>query len=128
MPLLKCESIVPATNLTFNVSRMISMNNISDERYIFSKFTTANYQVKSLMISKILCSGACDGRYGTDCYYLKISNSNSIAIGLNFVLNQYESIIFKPFVSAKLTNLLVHRDILDTHFESNRTYHLRDLC
>ena len=53
MPLLKCEGIVPATNLIFNISRMISMNNISNERYIFSKFTTANYQVKSLIISKI---------------------------------------------------------------------------
>ena len=128
IPLLKCEGIVPATNLIFNISRIISMNNISDERYIFSKFTTTNYQVKSLIISEILYSGAYNSRHGTDCYCLKISNSNSVVIGLNFLLNQYESIIFKPFVSAKLGNLLVHRDVLDIHFKSNRTYHLRDLC
>ena len=68
MHVLKCEGIVHSNDLSFNIKRQIRMNNISDYRCLFSKFTTKCFQVKIVMINEILCSGACDGRHSTNCY------------------------------------------------------------
>ena len=86
IPLIICKGIVSANNLTFNDTRQISTSNVTDERHVFAKLRTTNYQVTSLVISEFLYSGACDGRCGIDCYRFKTSNSSNIAIGLHFVL------------------------------------------
>jgi len=78
------------------------------------------------MVSEILYSGTCNGRYGTDCYYLKIIKSTKVVIGLNFILWDYESINFKLFISASLTRLLVHEIVINTEFEGNGTHNLRN--
>ena len=78
------------------------------------------------MVSEILYSRAYDSRYGTDCYCLKIIKSNKVAIGMNFVLRDYESINFKLFISISLTRLLVCEIVIDTKFKGNGTHNLRN--
>ena len=79
------------------------------------------------MVSEILYNGACDRWHRIDCYFLRIINSNTVAICLNFILRDYKSIIFKPFISISLTRLLIYDDIIDSEFERNGTYYLRNV-
>ena len=58
---------------------------------------------------------------------MKVIDTNNIGIGLNFVLEYHESISFKPYVSASLTTLFVHEEVLGTQFGKNGTSHLRNV-
>ena len=62
-----------------------------------------------------------------DCYYLRVINSNTVAIGLNFILRDYESITFKPFISISLTRLPIYDNVIDSEFEMNGTHYSRNV-
>ena len=125
IPMLKCEGTILSNDSSFTMNRQVSMNNIYEDRCLFSKFSTKSFLVKSLMIDEIMCYGACDGMHRTNCCCLKVVHINSIGIGLNFVSKECESIFFKHCFSDSVTKLFVHEDVIKTHFEHNRLCPLR---
>ena len=70
MPLLKCEGILPTEEIAAFYST-IKVNNTSDEKHIFACFATKEFKLKSISLSASPCKGACDSKYGRDCYCMK---------------------------------------------------------
>ena len=54
MPLIKCKGILP-TKEVINSHDTISIDDISDERHIFTYFAADEFRLRSLFLSKYPC-------------------------------------------------------------------------